>query len=184
MLEDLVQHRDAAPDQPEPQGNRGVGHTGGVEPAERVHPCTHRLRRTELSAHLIGQIVHEGIEFAQELDTELRDRRAGVVPESDPLTDRIGTAGAACLDARARRGFVCVSAATRWESSRFTAYPLLILNLGTHLRAGSDGRAVPQFRTKRKRRAPVVSQEVLGSPVVPHSGKGRAQKSRERKKVP
>ena len=89
LLEDVAQHRHAVLDQPEPQGDRGVGHAGGVEPAERVHPGAHRLRRSELGAQVLGQIVHERVELTEELDADLGEGRAGVVPQGDPVADRV-----------------------------------------------------------------------------------------------
>jgi len=89
LLEDVAQHRHAVLDQPQPQGDRGVGYTRGVEPAERVHPGTHRLHRPELTAQVFGEIVHERIEFTEELDADLGEGLASVVPQGDPLTDRV-----------------------------------------------------------------------------------------------
>lgn len=76
-------------DQAQPQSHRGVGHTGGVEPAERVHPGTHRLHRPELTGQVFGQIVHQRVELAKELDADLGEGGAGVVPEGDPVAERV-----------------------------------------------------------------------------------------------
>ena len=59
----------------------------------RLPPRERRCRTgafaPELTAQVFGEIVHERIELAEELHADLGEGGAGVVPQGDPVADRV-----------------------------------------------------------------------------------------------
>jgi hypothetical protein len=61
-----------------------------------------------LRPEVFGEVVDEGVDLAEELDADLAQRRAGVVPQGDPVTHRIRLRWLSMLECP-RQTRVCLS---------------------------------------------------------------------------
>ena len=76
-------------DQLEPQQHRRIGYRRGIKEGKRCDASTDGLLGRELRPELFGEVMNERVEFAEELDADLAQRRASVVPQGDPVTNRV-----------------------------------------------------------------------------------------------